>query len=112
MSSVVVEQLETFGPSQCETLTVSQARAWCARLAKSRYENFSVLSSLVPSSLRDDFAAVYAFCRWADDLGDETGSPERSRESYPVSKLRDCRAIGGRVPRRGADLRRWVGASV
>jgi len=37
-----------------------------------------VLSALVPAELRDDFAAVYAFCRAADDLGDEAGSPERA----------------------------------
>jgi squalene synthase HpnC len=27
----------------------------------------------------DDFAAVYAFCRWADDLGDETGNDAAAR---------------------------------
>jgi squalene synthase HpnC len=75
-----IEQLETFGPDRCETLGVEPARAWCRRLALGRYENFSVLSRLVPPDRRDDFAAVYAFCRWADDLGDETGSPDRSLE--------------------------------
>ncbi len=30
--------------------------------------------------MRDDFAHVYAFCRWADDLGDETGDTQRSLE--------------------------------
>src|SRR5262249_40556404 len=40
--------------------------------------NFSVLSALVPAGLRDDFATVYSFCRWADDLGDETGDTSRS----------------------------------
>ncbi len=80
MSSVIVEQLATFGPDQCETLTLDEARGWCRRLAGGHYENFSVLSRLVPVRLRDDFAAVYAFCRWADDLGDETGDPDRSRE--------------------------------
>jgi squalene synthase HpnC len=75
-----VEQLSTFGPDRCDTLSTEQARAWCRRLALGRYENFSVLSALVPSDLRDDFAAVYAFCRWADDLGDEIGDPQRSLE--------------------------------
>ncbi|MEM0984096.1 MAG: squalene synthase HpnC [Planctomycetota bacterium] len=41
-------------------------------LARDHYENFSVLSRLVPERLRDDFAAIYAFCRTADDLADET----------------------------------------
>jgi|GEM_PF-428960 len=61
--------------------TVSDAEAWgyVRALATSHYENFSVLSSLVPARLRDDFAAVYAFCRWADDLGDETGNSPDAR---------------------------------
>lgn len=75
-----VKQLARFGPEQCETLSIDEARAMCRRLTLGRYENFSVLSALVPHELRDDFAAVYAFCRWADDLGDEAGSPERSLE--------------------------------
>lgn len=66
-----VQQLQVFGPDHCETLSVDQARRWCRRLACGRYENFSVLSALVPRDLRDDYAALYAFCRWADDLGDE-----------------------------------------
>ena len=78
MSSVILEQLETYGPDACPTVSVEEARAWCARLTRGHYENFSVLSSLVPRRLREDFAAVYGFCRCADDLGDETGDPERS----------------------------------
>lgn len=73
-----LQMLAAFGPEKCEQLTLEQARAWCRRLAHGRDENFSVLSALVPAHLRDDFAAVYAFCRWADDLGDETGNPQRS----------------------------------
>lgn len=75
-----VQQLDTYGPDRCDTLSVDQARRWCRRLATSRYENFSVLSALVPESLRDDYAALYAFCRWADDLGDEVDDPDRALE--------------------------------
>lgn len=73
--------LDRFGPESPSAPAVSPAEAiaYCRGLATSRYENFSVLSSLVPFDLRDDFAAVYAFCRWADDLGDETGSGESAR---------------------------------
>jgi squalene synthase HpnC len=35
---------------------------------------------LVPSRLRQDFANLYAFCRCADDLADETGDPSRALE--------------------------------
>lgn len=78
MTATTIEQLATFGPERCDTHTAEQARAMCRRLALGHYENFSVLSAVVPTDLRDDFAALYAFCRWADDLGDETGDRERS----------------------------------
>jgi squalene synthase HpnC len=80
MSGTAVQQLDVFGPDHCEPMGLKDARAWCRQLVHEQYENFSVLSSLVPHELRDDFAAVYAFCRWADDLGDEAGSPQRSLE--------------------------------
>ncbi|MBL9150806.1 MAG: squalene synthase HpnC [Phycisphaerae bacterium] len=78
--------LPRFGPERCETVSLEEARAWCRALAWGHYENFSVLSGLVPHDLRDDFGAVYAFCRWSDDLGDEVpaetapASPEARRE--------------------------------
>lgn len=95
-----VEQLETYGPERCDVLSVEQARRWCRRLALGRYENFSVLSSLVPDDCRDDFAAVYAFCRWADDLGDEVGDPARSLEllAWWRRELEQCYAGSPRHP--------------
>jgi len=80
MASVVLEQLERFGPDHCERLNREESLAYARELATSHYENFSVVSRLLPRGLRGDFAAVYAFCRWADDLGDETGDAERSVE--------------------------------
>ena len=55
------------------------ADEFVASLATSHYENFPVLSWLVPPALRPDFAAVYAYCRTCDDLGDETGIGEAAR---------------------------------
>jgi squalene synthase HpnC len=52
------------------------AEAWTRELATSHYENFSVVSALLPRRLRQDFCNVYAFCRVADDLGDEVGAKE------------------------------------
>jgi squalene synthase HpnC len=52
--------------------------AYCRRLARQHYENFVVASRLLPRSLRQHFANVYAYCRWADDLADETESAEQS----------------------------------
>lgn len=59
--------------------SLEQARAEVRALTTGHYENFSVLSRLVPPDYRDDFAAVYAFCRWSDDLADETGNDETAR---------------------------------
>jgi squalene synthase HpnC len=49
------------------------ARGYCARVARTHYENFTVASVLLPRKLLPHFHAVYAYCRWADDLADETG---------------------------------------
>lgn len=66
-------------PDGVPPLSIEQARLEVRALADGHYENFSVLSRLVPADLRDDFAAVYAFCRWSDDLADETGSDQAAR---------------------------------
>jgi squalene synthase HpnC len=42
------------------------------------YENFSVASLLLPRRLLRHFHAVYAYCRWADDLADEAGGGDRA----------------------------------
>ena len=54
------------------------ARAYCARVARTHYENFTVASVLLPRRLVPHFHAVYAYCRWADDLADETGGGQSS----------------------------------
>jgi squalene synthase HpnC len=47
-------------------------------LATHHYENFHVVSFLLPKKLHQDFYNVYSFCRWADDLGDEIGDTSES----------------------------------
>jgi squalene synthase HpnC len=54
------------------------ARAYTRWLATHHYENFHVVSFLLPKRLHQDFYNVYAFCRWADDLGDEIGDRAES----------------------------------
>jgi squalene synthase HpnC len=80
MPSIVLQQLDRFGPNHCEQLTPHEAAAYAHDLATSHYENFTVTSRLLPRRLRPHFAAVYAFCRWADDLGDEVGNTRKSLE--------------------------------
>ena len=65
--------LDGWGPDRTarEAATTEQARRHVRSLATGRYENFPVASLALPAALRPHFHAVYAFCRWADDLGDE-----------------------------------------
>jgi squalene synthase HpnC len=65
-------------PATAPTLT--EAREYCARLARTHYENFSVASWFLPSRLRQHFFNVYAYCRISDDLGDEVGDTAASLE--------------------------------
>lgn len=60
--------------------TLAEARQYCARLARTHYENFSVASWFLPRRLRQHFLNVYAYCRISDDLGDEVGDPAASLE--------------------------------
>jgi len=55
-----------------------EARAYTRWLATHHYENFHVVSLLLPKRLHQDFYNVYSFCRWADDLGDEMGDTGES----------------------------------
>lgn len=76
----VIAELDTWGPDtqQSSTISVAQAEEYCRELANSHYENFPVASWLLPKALRQHFCNVYAYCRWADDLGDEVGETQKS----------------------------------
>ncbi len=58
--------------------SLAEAQQYCARLARTHYENFSVATWFLPRNLRQDFFNVYAYCRISDDLGDEVGDPAAS----------------------------------
>src|SRR6185436_14066445 len=47
------------------------AYEWCRAYARRRDENFNVVSWFLPRDVRPHFFALYAYCRWSDDLGDE-----------------------------------------
>ena len=57
---------------------LAESLAYTRALATSHYENFHVVSFLLPKRLHQDFYNVYSFCRWADDLGDEIGDTRES----------------------------------
>ncbi|MCZ2151587.1 MAG: squalene synthase HpnC [Bryobacterales bacterium] len=58
--------------------SAEEAAQYTRWLATRHYENFHVVSFLLPKRLHQDFFNVYSFCRWADDLGDEIGDAEES----------------------------------
>jgi squalene synthase HpnC len=58
--------------------TVEDSLVYTRWLATHHYENFHVVSFLLPKRLHQDFYNVYSFCRWADDLGDEMGDKAES----------------------------------
>src|SRR5262249_42213795 len=59
-----------------KTYDLDESRRYTRWLATHHYENFHVVSFLLPQRLHQDFYNVYAYCRWADDLGDEI--PDRA----------------------------------
>src|SRR6058998_1800836 len=82
MERTFARDLARYGPDCAGRLRLSraQAQAYCSRLARTHYENFSVATLLLPRRLLRHFHNVYAYCRWADDLADETGGGPRALE--------------------------------
>jgi len=72
------EELNQWGPQSPRAAARGLAHAYCKHVARSHYENFTVVSFLLPRRLVLHFHAVYAYCRWADDLADETGGGAES----------------------------------
>lgn len=69
------QELAKWNPASRASLSpvdLRYARKYCARVARTHYENFSVVSFLLPRRLIPHFHAVYAYCRWSDDIADET----------------------------------------
>jgi len=89
-----LQDLERFGPEAVipDVPTIDEARAYCRHLATTHYENFPVVSWLLPRRLHQHFYNVYAFCRWSDDLGDEISDNQRSLELllWWRGQLTDC----------------------
>lgn len=79
MPATVMHDLSFWGPeSPSAPPSRVDAERYCRQLARAHYENFPIATCLLPRGLHQHFYNVYAFCRWADDLGDETGDRERS----------------------------------
>jgi squalene synthase HpnC len=72
-----LEIAEHAPPSGCSPGVAQRYTRW---LATHHYENFNVVSWLLPKELHQHFYNVYAYCRWADDLGDEVPDASRALE--------------------------------
>ena len=86
-----IEIAASLPPSGC---TLTHAERYTHWLATHHYENFHVVSWMLPRHLRRHFYNVYAYCRWADDLGDEIADPARALEllGWWESELNLCYA--------------------
>ena len=83
-----------------EPASLEEARAYCRRLARSHYENFSVATWFLPRHLQQHFFNVYAYCRISDDLGDEAGDKNESLRLLDQweAELEACYLGGARHP--------------
>src|ERR1700681_5055420 len=80
-------------PPQC---SVAEAERYTRWLATHHYENFNVASWLLPRRLHQHFYNLYAYCRWADDLGDEISDAGKALALLNEwdQELHDCYASG------------------
>lgn len=102
VNSNFAAELARLGPdaAPARQWSLTDAQAYCRRLARSHYENFTVASWLLPKRLRQPFCDVYAYCRWSDDLGDETagGASSLVLLDWWHDQLRACYAGRRRHP--------------
>ena len=70
--------------------TLAHAYAHCRRIALGHYENFPVVSWLLPRELRPHIFALYAYCRGVDDLGDKSEGDRLALLDDWEAELRRC----------------------
>ena len=56
------------------------ARRWCREFTFRHRENFAVVSLFLGRKLRDEYAVLYAFSRFADDLADSVGTAGENKD--------------------------------
>lgn len=102
-----IESLQQYGPDapRRSAPSLAAARRYCMQLAHAHYENFTVVSWLLPRRLRQHFCNIYAYCRWADDLADEAADPQTATRllDWWDAQLGDCY-----MPERAAAVRHPV----
>jgi squalene synthase HpnC/squalene synthase HpnD len=93
LSPAELEISRALPPAGC---SLEQAQRYTRWLAAHHYENFHVATWLLPRRLQQHFCNVYAYCRWADDLGDEVESPLRALELLDAWEQELDRCYAGR----------------
>lgn len=75
-----------------ERPSLAEAKAWCHNLATTHYENFHVATFFLPRKVRPHFESIYAYCRVADDFGDEVADPKVATRLLDTwgSMLNEC----------------------
>ncbi len=77
----------------------ADALAWCRRYTRRHGENFTVVSWFLPRELRAPMFAVYAFCRFTDNIGDDPDAvPEERLERLDKWQADLELAFGGSQP--------------
>ncbi len=100
MSTPTYADLEIARELPPDSCSPESAEAYTRHLATSHYENFNVVSWLLPRRLHQHFYNLYAYCRWADDLGDEVANAARALKllDWWEDELRACYAGSPRHP--------------
>ena len=85
-------ELEIAANAPSTGCTPEAAQNYTRWLATHHYENFNVVSWLLPKELHQHFYNLYAYCRWADDLGDEIPDTQRALDllDWWEQELNDC----------------------
>jgi phytoene synthase len=79
-------------------MTLEQSFAHCRRVAKTRARNFYYSFVLLSREQKDAMCAVYAFMRYADDIGDEGDPPiEVRRKALAEWRAALTQALAGDV---------------
>lgn len=87
---MVLERLRGAASASGGGDAVEAAYRWCRDYTRAHQENFTVVSWVLPARLRPHFHAVYAYCRWTDDLGDEAEGDRLALLDAWERNLRAC----------------------
>jgi squalene synthase HpnC len=92
MSTGPAVELEIARSAPRRGCSLYEAQRYTRWLATHHYENFKLVSWLLPRRLHQHFYNLYSYCRWADDLGDEIADSRRALKllDWWEEELRSC----------------------